>query len=108
MDGVDLILEAERAGLTVHARGDKLVVRGPKRLEPLAKALLANKPLIMSALRNMAAPVPEPPTIGPTCPRHLRGGVVDVPIHGGLSVRRDCRQCGRFIEFILWYGASRN
>lgn len=28
----------------------------------------------------------------------------DVPIHEGQSVRRDCAQCGRFIEFPIWYG----
>lgn len=27
---------------------------------------------------------------------------VDVPIHDGRSVRRDCVRCGRFIEFALW------
>jgi hypothetical protein len=29
---------------------------------------------------------------------------VEVPIHGGASVRRDCRQCDRFREFAVWYG----
>jgi hypothetical protein len=29
---------------------------------------------------------------------------VDVPIHGGRSVRRDCGSCGRFMDFPVWYG----
>jgi hypothetical protein len=28
----------------------------------------------------------------------------DVPIHGGQSKRRDCGRCGRFVEFVQWYG----
>lgn len=30
----------------------------------------------------------------------------DVPIHGGQSIRRDCGQCQRFIEFPVWYGQT--
>jgi hypothetical protein len=29
---------------------------------------------------------------------------LDVPIHEGLSTRRDCAGCGRFIDFSRWYG----
>ena len=29
----------------------------------------------------------------------------DVAIHDGQSTRRDCAQCGRFIEFSRWYAA---
>jgi hypothetical protein len=45
-------------------------------------------------------------------PRGLPPGVVcrcgsdttlDVPIHGGRSVRRDCGRCGRFVEFPIWH-----
>jgi hypothetical protein len=28
----------------------------------------------------------------------------DVPIHSGLSLRRDCGRCGRFIDFPIWHG----
>ena len=111
MDGVNLILAAEAAGLTVQAAGDKLVIRGPRRAEAVAKLLLARKPLVMAALRALAAlqsPAPPPLPAGPVCRRHPRGGVVDVPIHNGRSVRRDCATCHRFIDFVLWYGASRN
>jgi hypothetical protein len=32
----------------------------------------------------------------------------DVPIHDGKSVRRDCVKYGRFVDFPVWYGRSRN
>lgn len=28
----------------------------------------------------------------------------DISIHDGQSVRRDCGQCERFLDFSLWYG----
>lgn len=31
---------------------------------------------------------------------------VDIPIHGGQSVRRDCARCDRFGGFVVWYGAG--
>jgi hypothetical protein len=32
---------------------------------------------------------------------------VDVPIHDGQSVRRDCARCGRMLAFPRWYGQER-
>jgi hypothetical protein len=29
---------------------------------------------------------------------------LDFPIHDGQSIRRDCAQCRRFVDFVLWYG----
>ncbi len=29
---------------------------------------------------------------------------VDVSIHAGRSIRRDCGRCGRFLGFPVWYG----
>ena len=31
---------------------------------------------------------------------------VDVPIHEGLSIRRDCAKCNKFILFSVWYGKA--
>jgi hypothetical protein len=50
MDGLTLLREARRAGLRVAAQGDRLVVQGPRRLEQVAHALLAEKPQILRAL----------------------------------------------------------
>jgi hypothetical protein len=50
VDGMTLLHRAEEAGLAVKAEGDKLVIRGPKRAEPVARLLLDNKPRILAAL----------------------------------------------------------
>ncbi|MGO9179405.1 MAG: hypothetical protein ACLQBX_02160 [Candidatus Limnocylindrales bacterium] len=50
MDGVTLLLQARLAGLRVSASGGTLVVKGPRRLEPMARTLLAQKPRILQAL----------------------------------------------------------
>jgi hypothetical protein len=50
MDSVALLSRALEAGLEVDVRGDKLVVRGPRTLESLARALLANKDAIVRLL----------------------------------------------------------
>jgi len=50
MDGIALIAEAHAAGLSVYPDGDRLVVRGPKTSERVAKRLLAAKPVVMAVL----------------------------------------------------------
>lgn len=52
MDGVTLLMEAEAAGLTVLADGDRLRVRGPRCAEHVAKQLLAHKPAVLCALAD--------------------------------------------------------
>jgi hypothetical protein len=37
------------------------------------------------------------------CDRCQSQKYVDVPIHDGTSIRRDCRQCFRFMGFPKWY-----
>lgn len=32
---------------------------------------------------------------------------VDIEIHGGQSVRRDCKACGATWDFVKWYGEAR-
>jgi hypothetical protein len=44
--------------------------------------------------------------IGP-CPRCGCRESIDVPIHRGESVRRDCRKCGLFREFPIWQRKER-
>ena len=38
------------------------------------------------------------------CPRCRSDKIIDVAIHGGQSVRRDCGHCGRTVGFPVWYG----
>lgn len=54
MDGLALLAQARDAGLEVRARGDKLVIRGPKRAENVARLLLDQKPVVLDALRVAA------------------------------------------------------
>jgi hypothetical protein len=116
MDGLTLIRQARSVGLSVHLDGDRLVVRGPKSAGEIAKRLLENKPLVVAALKEPSKPVASippaalPPLPFPSGPRCRCGcqQSVDVPIHGGQSIRRDCQKCGRFISFSLWYGKPSN
>ena len=55
MDGVALLAEANAAGLTVRADGDRLVIRGPRRCDALARSILARKPDVMAALEVQPA-----------------------------------------------------
>ena len=52
MDGIALILEAQAAGLRVSREAEKLVVRGPRRAEPIARKLLAHKAEVLAALSD--------------------------------------------------------
>jgi hypothetical protein len=51
MDGVTLLRRAHDAGLAVAAQeGGRLVVRGPRRAEPVALLLFANRASVIAAL----------------------------------------------------------
>jgi hypothetical protein len=59
MDGLRLLRRARDAGLAVEVEGDKLVIRGPKRAEPVARLLIDHKPAVMAALVPAEPPAPE-------------------------------------------------
>lgn len=50
MDSLTLLTEAQAAGLTVLADGERLVVRGPRSAEAVARMLLAHKHAVLTAL----------------------------------------------------------
>ena len=50
MEGLDLLEQAQAAGLSVRAEGDKLSIRGPRCAEMLAKELLEHKVEIINLL----------------------------------------------------------
>ena len=52
MGGLELLRQAHDAGLHVQAEGDKLRIRGPKRLEPLALELLRCKAELLAILSD--------------------------------------------------------
>jgi hypothetical protein len=59
MDGLILLNRAREAGLAVEADGNKLVIRGPRRAESVARLLIEHKPEVLAAL----APVMPSPNL---------------------------------------------
>jgi hypothetical protein len=57
VDGMTLLEEARVAGLEVTAEGDRLIVRGPRSAESLAKTLLEHKSELIVILRMKDAEV---------------------------------------------------
>jgi hypothetical protein len=49
---MSLLRKAKDAGLTVQVDGNNLLVRGPRRLEPVARELLRHKTIVMAALSS--------------------------------------------------------
>ena len=56
MDGLTMLSEARAAGLIVMADGDRLVIRGPRSADTIARRLLANKAVVMAALAAVCGP----------------------------------------------------
>jgi hypothetical protein len=55
MVGLILLEAAAAAGLRLSVQGDRLLVRGPRRAEALARRILAHKPEVMATLTRPAA-----------------------------------------------------
>lgn len=51
MDGLTLLAEAQAAGLTVKIEGSRLLIRGPKRAEPLVRRLIEHKAEILAVVQ---------------------------------------------------------
>lgn len=72
-DVTALLTEAQHAGLEVRSDGARLVVRGPRSAEPLARRLLARKPEVLARLAaddeavawRVAVMRPQVPASGP-------------------------------------------
>jgi len=79
MDGLTLLSEGRAAGLTVIADGERLVIRGPRSADAVARRLLTHKAVVLTALAagngntNTETPEVVPfddlPLPGPACPR---------------------------------------
>ena len=65
MDGLTQLAEARAAGLSVAAQGGRLVLRGPRRAEAMARRLIEHKGDVMAALARETTPAdaarPEQP-----------------------------------------------
>ena len=59
MDSIALLDVARKVGLQVTTDGQRLIVRGPKQAEPLARQLLAQKAEVMALLTaDQSTPAP--------------------------------------------------
>ena len=115
MDSVTLLADAQAAGLSVHAAGDRLVVRGPRAAEHLARRLLARKEEVLPLLHAEAAEIgwraaalrPQVPPSGPIPFLIARDSVgangrclsCGDPLEAGAQYR--CRWCVRAILLVL-------
>jgi hypothetical protein len=108
MGGLTLLAEARKAGLTVRAEGDKLVIRGPRSAEDLARRLLEAKAEVRAQLaweRAALAPAAAP------CPRC--GRRLDAKARCWPCNYRTCTGCGRdsgsaFVELCIRCGKAFN
>ena len=63
MGCVSLLDEARAAGLTLRADGDKLIIRGPRSAEPVARRLIDRKAEVLAALTDSHEPQPLAPRL---------------------------------------------
>src|SRR5437763_13218986 len=63
MGGMMLLDRARAAGLSIAIKGDRLVVRGPRRAEPIVRELMDRKAEILGLL--VEVPEPAPPSATP-------------------------------------------
>jgi hypothetical protein len=99
MTAMQLLADLSRRGIKLEARDGQLRYFPKAAIGPqLLTALRRHKLELMAVLTS--EPVP--------CRRCGGTEMLDVAIHDGQSVRRDCAQCGRFVEFAVWYGRSVN
>ena len=81
------------------AEGKRAPMPATRHAPPATCPRPATSSPIPSASPASSAVIPSPAP----CPR-CGGQTIDVRIHDGQSVRRDCRRCGRFVSFPMWYG----
>ena len=69
MGSLTLLDRARAAGLSVTAEGDRLIIRGPRRAEPIACELISRKAEVLALLAAPPAePTPEPSVEPPSYP----------------------------------------
>lgn len=115
MSAAELLFDLDRLGVRLEAAGEQLRFHPRSALTPdLLARLKAHKADVLALLRSAPEVLPILPGAAHDAPAKPRKPVCrcgsstwrDVPIHGGQSVRRDCRRCGRFLEFPVWQPAN--
>ena len=96
MDSMSLLWIARSAGLTIETDGERLILEGPRRAEPMARRLAAQKEWVLAAL---AAEQTYP--FDRECPDCAERGVQTLmPRHWRrcrpcvLASMRRCQDCG--------------
>jgi hypothetical protein len=97
MDGLTLLRRARDAGLRVEASGDKLLIRGPKRAEPVVKLLAEHKAEVLASLAMPGAVALSYDDAGSEHPCVARRGQVEVRANGLFL--HYCVVCGRWGGF---------
>lgn len=110
MDGLTLLRQAHHVGLRLEVAGDKLVIRGPKRAEPVVKLLAEHKAEVIAALANSSRQA-EAPAPAPWFDRVIQHAQVEPALEQPWAARRGrvqeldsaflhfCENCGRFAAF---------
>lgn len=81
--------------------------KNPEEEEEVKPSSLLNTPYVPSTVclgpvARMAGDSFE--ALGNRCPKCDHPETVDVPVHGGKSIRRDCARCGHTLDFPRWSG----
>jgi hypothetical protein len=109
---VDILHELARLGVRIENDGEApLRIVAPKgRLTDSLKAAIRknlqelhrelSKPAQAIVVHSLANQEPD----GPKCTRCGSTDRVEVPIHAGRSIRRDCGKCGFPCGHSVWYG----
>ena len=92
MDGLTLLVAARAAGLDVRAEDERLVVRGRRSLEAIARLVLAHKDKVMRLLTSDGGPSLDP----------IVGGVLDRPVHPDASEPMDAGAAVRLSSCLRW------
>lgn len=115
MDGLALLLEARQMGLDVQAKGEQLLIRGPRSQERLVRTLLNRKQEVLTALKTeLQAQVHDSQN---TLPCLDRNGVLVIPFgspkrfhwwNGGQGLLATLAELGASEQIIKRYIPGRN
>ena len=115
MTPADVIDRVEGLGIRIWTEGRSVKFSPRSAMPPeLTEIIKAQKAAVIETLvarsskpvREPAIPVIQRKPVTIRCRRCGSDEYIDVPIHHGQSIRRDCAKCGRLIDFPVWYGKS--
>ena len=112
MNADELLADLARRGIRLESCGERLRYSPRSAVTPdLVERLTTHKAELLVWLQSPTDPSPAPTTAkedAPATPICRCGSTrwLDVPIHNGQSVRRDCCRYGHFICFPVWYGKN--